>query len=345
MMEYNIDILVAGCNTTCMHCYVNGGKFPAMKMEDFSYCIEKLKAVFAHFGEKLSFTLDNEVYNHPQADEVLELVEKECAINYYHHGSTTGIAILNHPRREQLLDILKRNKWLDVSFAIHGGKENHNKLVNNDCGLESIVAASKLFKDAGFHVYVSLMLSKLFREDLEEIDAILEEIPYDDLLPVIPDFYPTSRLLRYQDIRCNSLEYAEICDFLQAKNVDCKVVNNALVTLQEEAVLQRITEEELKKEFFSKKTAFFHINNKLDFYVGNTGVPLKKCGNLKACSSEEIIEWIASSEDNYYETKTIHYEDLLAAVRKDELTLSKENYVYPNIIAAVLAMVCNGRKK
>lgn len=47
MMEYNIDILVAGCNTTCMHCYVNGGKFPAMKMEDFFYCIEKLKAVFA----------------------------------------------------------------------------------------------------------------------------------------------------------------------------------------------------------------------------------------------------------------------------------------------------------
>ena len=84
---------------------------------------------------------------------------------------------------------------------------------------------------------------------------------------------------------------------------------------------------------------------KLDFYVGNTGVPLKKCGNLKACTSEEIIEWIASSEDNYYETKTIHYEDLLAAVRNDELTLSKENYVYPNVIAAVLAMVCNGRKK
>lgn len=344
-MEYNIDILVAGCNTTCMHCYVNGGKFPAMRMEDFSYCIEKLKPVFAYFGEKLSFTLDNEVYNHPQADEVLELVERECAESYYHHGSTTGIAILTHPKREQIVDILKRNNWLDVSFAIHGGKVNHNKLVNNDCGLESIVEASKMFKDAGFRVHISLMLSKVFREDLEEIDVILEEIPYDALLLVIPDFYPIPRLIRYQDIRCNAREYEEICRFLQVKNVDCKAVNNALVMLQEEAVLQRITEEELEKELFSKETAFFHIDNKLDFYVGNTGAPLKKCGNLRSCTSEEIIEWITFSEDNYYETKTIHYEDLLAAVRNGELVLSKENYVYPNIIAAVLAMIQNGRQK
>lgn len=188
-MEYNIDILVAGCNTTCMHCYVNGGKFPTMKIEDFAYCIEKLKPVFSYFGKKINFTLDNEVYNHPQADEILEIVEKECAPSYFHHGSTTGIAILNHPKKVQILDILKRNGWLDVSFAIHGGKENHNKIVHNNEGMDSIIAASKMFKDAGFTVNLSLMLSKVFRDDLEEVEKLLKEISYDYLYPVIPDFF------------------------------------------------------------------------------------------------------------------------------------------------------------
>ena len=101
----------------------------------------------------------------------------------------------------------------------------------------------------------------------------------------------------------------------------------------------------IRSELTSKNTAFFHIDNKLDFYLGNTGSPLRHLGNIKDLSSDEIYHCIITAEDNYYETKTIHYEDLLAAVRNDELMLSKENYVYPNVIAAVLAMVCNGRKK
>lgn len=128
-------------------------------------------------------------------EERIARLERECAESYYHHGSTTGIVILNHPKREQILDILKRNNWLDVSFALHGGKENHNKPVNNDAGLEAIVSASKMFKDAGFQVYVSL-----------------------------------------------------------------------IVSLQEQTVLQRIDEKQLKKELFSKGTAFFYINNKLDYF-------------------------------------------------------------------------------
>ena len=34
-MEYNIDILVAGCNTSCQHCYVNGGYEKSMSFENY----------------------------------------------------------------------------------------------------------------------------------------------------------------------------------------------------------------------------------------------------------------------------------------------------------------------
>ena len=159
-MEYNIDILVAGCNTTCMHCYVNGGAAPAMDIDDFKLCMDKLSPIFRKLKDNISFTLDNELFNHPKAVEILEYIEKNCFKNYYHHGSTTGIAFLNHPKQKEVLHILKKNNWTVVSFAIHGGYLTHNRIVNNEKGLESIIKASHIFKNNGFDVWISLMITK-----------------------------------------------------------------------------------------------------------------------------------------------------------------------------------------
>lgn len=344
-MEYNIDILVAGCNTTCMHCYVNGGKAPNMKLEDFGYCMEKLKPVLEHFGEKVSFTLDNELYNHPKLKELLELVEKNYAKNYYHHGSTTGIAILEHPDREEILNILKRNDWMEVSFAVHGGKEEHNRMVSNPQAMNAIVKASRLFKEHGFEVWISLMISKKLVETLPEVAKLLEEISYNHILPVIPDFYPTPRLRKYQSVRCNNNEYEKVLAFLQTRGIATVEIEKALQEYNEEAVLKQVQYEAVKQKLSENETAFFHINQKLDFYIGNTGAALKYCGNLRECSSEEIIGWIENSQDNFYETATIHYEDILEAISQKKLVRSEENYVYPNAIAAILAMIQNGKEK
>lgn len=64
-MDYNIDILVAGCNTNCQHCYVDGGPGPAMKFEDFQKSLNHLLPIMKAMGNSFSFTLDNELYNHP----------------------------------------------------------------------------------------------------------------------------------------------------------------------------------------------------------------------------------------------------------------------------------------
>jgi len=338
-MEYNIDIIVAGCNTSCMHCYVNGGKAPYMKWEDFEYCMEKLEPVFTHFGNKVSFTLDNELYNHPNAKVILELVEQKYSKNYYHHGSTTGIAILEHPDREAILKILKQNGWLEVSFAIHGGQETHDKIVCCDGALEVIAKASQLFKENGFKGWLSLMISKKFVEDLPEVSEHLNKIAYDYILPVIPDYYPNARLMKYQDIRCAKEEYGKVIGFLKQKGINTADIETAVECYNEEAVLQNVELEDVKKMLSEKETAFFHINQNLDFYIGNTGSAQHFAGNLRECSAEEIIHWMESSNDNFYETATIHYKDILDAVSAGKMVCSKENYVYPNKVSAIIAMI------
>ncbi len=332
-----------------MHCYVNGGKATEMSFENFECCMKKLIPMFERLGEKIGFTLDNEIYNHQDAEKVLGFVEKNCAQNYYHHGSTTGIAILNHPKREEILQILKRNHWMDVSFAIHGGTETHNKIVHNNEGMSSIMEASKLFKENGFEVWISLMISKEMVEDLSLLADILDKIPYSHLLPVIPDYYPTNRLMKYQEIRCTVEEYASVMEFLKGYEVDTKSIQEAVVEYNEEYVFQSLMNnqeamvEQIKKQLYENETAFFHVDQKLDSYVGNTGSALKCCGNLRECSSEELLDWILSAEDNYYETASIHYGDIIDAVRDGKIRCSKENYVYPSLISAVIAMVQNYR--
>lgn len=342
-MEYNIDILVAGCNTTCLHCYVDGGHAPAMSMSDFYLCMEKLQPVFEQLKDKVSFTLDNELFNHPDAAEILECVAENYKESYYHHGSTTGIALLDHPKQDRIFDVLTDNNWDFFSFAVHGNHEAHNAIVNNDRGLKSLIAASKLCKEHNCKVWISLMISKKLVRDLEGLDDVLCQIPYDSILPVIPDYYPTPRLMKYQSIRCNSVEYDELLDFLAARNVDVSDIENAMQSYNEETIIETLDPDSVAKELTSKSTAFFHIDNKLDFYLGNTGSPLKHFGNIRDLSSEEIYRLITSAEDNYYETGSIHYDDIASAVSKGMLMRSDENYVYPSKISGIIAMIQNVR--
>lgn len=67
----NIDFLVAGCNTHCKHCYVNGSPGPMMPIEDVILCIKRLEEIAKYLPVGTSFTLDHEPINHPQIEQIL----------------------------------------------------------------------------------------------------------------------------------------------------------------------------------------------------------------------------------------------------------------------------------
>ena len=340
-MEYNIDILVAGCNTTCQHCYVNGGIGQEMSIEDFKLCIEKLKPSFECLGEKISFTLDNEVYNHSRADLILKYVEEKCKKNYYHHGSTTGIAILNHPKRQEIIEILKRNCWMEVSFAIHGGIENHNQMVRNEKAMQSIQEAYQLFESEGFDIWFSIMLSKVLRADIDEVSKLLSDFSNYRGIAVIPNYIPTKRLKDYQKYRCTQEECKGFISFLNEHHIETKKLIGQVEEFHEEKIIQTIDRERMGSILEADDTVFFHILPNLDFYVGNTGIQLKYIGNMNTLNSAEIGKIILEQKGNYYETLKCHYDDMIESVEKGNLELSKENYVYPSMVDGVLAMIEN----
>ena len=93
-MMINIDFLVSGCNTHCKHCYVDGGPGPMMPLKDVLLCIEKLDEMAKYLSDRPSFTLDHEPMNHPGIDQILYKACHTQYIDNYHHGMTTGVALM-----------------------------------------------------------------------------------------------------------------------------------------------------------------------------------------------------------------------------------------------------------
>ena len=343
-MEYNIDIIIAGCNTTCRHCYVNGGRAKKMGLDDFKLCIDKLSLIFSTLKDKITFTIDNELYNHPDCLKILEYVQAKAKDNYFHHGSTSGIAILRHKDQKEILDLLKRNKWLDVGLTIHGAKSDHDMIVGHEGAFNELFKAVVLFKKEGFKVWLSLMLNRKMLSNLRELNEILDSMPYDDIISVIPDYFPTPRLRSYQNLRLDQAAYQDLITFLHHRGLKTKELMMKVNEYSEESIIKHLDLQKIQDELTSKQMVFLHIDQDLDFYLGNTGFSLKKWGNIKDLSSKEILDMILSAQDNYYETGTIHYDDLLEAVRNHQLKLSRQNLVYPNQIAGIIAMIDNYQK-
>ena len=99
----NFDFLVAGCNTHCQHCYVNGGPGPLMPLKDVLQCLEQLDAIAEHLSDEADFTLDHEPMNHPDMVEIIRAASKTKHIQNCHHGMTTGIGLMRREDKDEII--------------------------------------------------------------------------------------------------------------------------------------------------------------------------------------------------------------------------------------------------
>ena len=88
----NFDLLVAGCNTRCRHCYVNGGPGPLMDGTDALRCIEQLDAIASHLSDEAFFTLDHEPINHPQIERIITAAAETMGLKVRPPESPPGSA-------------------------------------------------------------------------------------------------------------------------------------------------------------------------------------------------------------------------------------------------------------
>lgn len=145
-MEINFDFLLSGCNTRCKHCYVNGGPGSMMKSEDALLFIEKLDELAEFLPFEASFTLDNEPMNHPEIASIVRSAAATKNIKNYHHGMTSGIALMHRKDRNAVIEAYLDCGYNDFGITIHGNAIHHDEIVRREGAFQTGIEAAEFMK-------------------------------------------------------------------------------------------------------------------------------------------------------------------------------------------------------
>ena len=202
-MEVNFDLLISGCNTRCRHCYVNGGPGRNMPLEDALLCIEKLDELVAALPYNASMTLDNEPMNHPDIVKIIRAASAVKHIENFHHGMTSGIALLNRKDRAEVMKAYLGCGLSEFGITLHGNAEHHDFIVRRKGAYAASLEAARFMRSCGAQVAISLMLNRFFAEDAAEIDAVLTELKPDYIYFAIPNYTPHANMPDFEPYRAS----------------------------------------------------------------------------------------------------------------------------------------------
>lgn len=296
-MTVNFDFLVSGCNTRCRHCYVNGGPGSLMPLTDALLFIDKLDLLAELLPYDASFTLDNEPMNHPDIEHIIRRAAAQHIKNY-HHGMTSGIALINREDRQAVMQTYLDCGCRDFGVTIHGNAPHHDELVRREGAYQAAIEAAEFMSSCGAKVGVSLMFNRFFDTDAEEISAQLRRLQPDYIYFAIPNFTPHANMTAFEPYRGSLDTLRRIRPWLaQWRQREDELTREACTVgmLREQlrqgldiAALFRCPQDEL----------YMTVHQNGDLFVGNTGAETRRLGNLRTLNLQETARHIGELPGN-----------------------------------------------
>ena len=322
-MEINFDLLISGCNTRCRHCYVNGGPGRNISLEDALLCIERLDELGALLGGRPSFTLDNEPLNHPDIKTIVRTAASTKHVEHFHHGMTTGIALMRHPDRERVVQTYLDLGLTDWGITLHGAPAHHDEITRRPGSFEYALEAAEFLKMCGAKLSVSLMLNRFFPEDAGEITKVLEKLSPEFVWFAVPNYTPHENMPGFEPYRASFEDLCALEPHLTAWGQDKDALLRNAARHTAGAVLKRFTEGLTLKKLFSKEQheLYCSVHQDRRLYIGNTGVETVCLGDLRSLDLHEAADAILRASGNrdygaFYDVEALPDDEaLMAALR------------------------------
>ena len=322
-MNVNFDILVSGCNTRCKHCYVNGGPGSMMKLEDALLFIEKLDELAEFLPFEASFTLDNEPMNHPNIASIIRKAATTRYIEHYHHGMTSGIALMRRKDRHAVMQAYLDCGYRDFGITIHGNaahhdeivrregalkiaieaaefmkSSHHDEIVRREGALKIAIEAAEFMKSCGAEVGASLMFNRFFAEDAAEIDGMLQQLQSAYIYFAIPNFTPHAHMTDFEPYRGSLNTLHRIRPWLARWHQQEDELTKEICTIG-------MLKEQLQQGFdivplfkCPQDELYMVVHQNGDLFVGNTGVETEHLGNLRTLDIQETAKRISEMPGN-----------------------------------------------
>ena len=339
----NFDLLVAGCDTRCRHCYVNGGPLPRMKGGDAVLCIERLDAIAANLSDEAYFTLDHEPMGHPEIGRILGAAGKTEHIRYYHHGMTTGLGFMRRDDREAALKRYLSSGFDSFGITIHGGEALHDEIVRRKGAFAASVAFGKFVKARGASLEVSLMANRFFPRQQNEISAMLEGLRPDRIYIALPIFTPHRNGMDYEPYRMSAKDAEELGGWFRALGKDdAELIERAHESCPGHAAAKLENGLDLKALFAEPQgEKYLAVHPDCLLYMGNSGAETECLGDLRLLDPEAAAKRIAEAPDNrdygaFYEQSALPETERLIGALK---TLPQETVYgdFPSVLYRGLA--------
>lgn len=314
----NFDFLVAGCNTRCRHCYVNGGPGSLMPVEDALLCLERLDELAAYLTDEASFTLDHEPMNHPQIHQILRAASRTKQIHNYHHGMTTGVGLMSRKDKDAVLKAYMDCGYDAFGITIHGNATHHDEIVQRKGVYDAAVAAAAYMKAHGTKLEVSLMLNRYFTEDAESISAMLYQLQPDYVGFAVPIFAPHDKMMAFEPYRATIDTLASLRGCLSQWKQDEAEIMKAAEQNTVGSVIRRLKQGVDLGDLFSQKQdeLYLTLHQDCDLYVGNSGAETMRLGDLRELDLKETAEIINALPGNrdygaFYDVASLPTTDVL----------------------------------
>ncbi len=296
----NIDFLVAGCNTRCQHCYVNGGPGPMMPVEDAIACIEMLDILAKNLSEEASFTLDHEPMNHPHIDQILYAAAHTRHIQNYHHGMTTGIGLMHRKDKDAVVKAYLDQGCNTFGITIHGSAEHHDEIVRRKGAYDTAVAAAAYLKERGAKIEVSLMLNRHFAEDAGSITAMLDQLQPDYIGFAIPIFTPHKNMMDFEPHRASMETVTALSGYLSRWGQKEADIIKAAEQNTIASTIARLEQGIDLKDLFAQEQdeLYLTLHQDCNLYVGNSGTETQCLGDLRQIDLKATAERINALPGN-----------------------------------------------
>lgn len=270
-----------------------------MPIEDVLLCMEKLDEIAEFLSDAPAFTLDHEPMNHPQLDQILQAASRTKYIENYHHGMTTGIALMRRKDKEAVIQSYFDHGYRSFGITIHGGKAHHDEIVRRKGAFDTTVSAAKFLLQMGAQLNISLMMNRYFAEDADEISRMIDALGTEAVRLVNPIFTPHANMMAFEPHRATLRTFETIRKNLLHWRLKEQDVMQTAQQNSVEAAIDRLHGTDLRQLWNAPQAELYlslHPDCKL--YVGNTGVETRCLGDLRTLEAKETAAVINALPGN-----------------------------------------------
>lgn len=191
-----LQVDVTGCPTVCMHCWAQGGHYPAMAMDDINWVLDNTEDFCKENNITLCAFPMNETIAHPEALQMLKKFRKYAELDGRYMMEplpTTGVPIATRSDWAEILETSKQLGTTFLAFSFHGIEDVHDSIVNRKGAYKETCTAIERTHSLGLECHANVFLTKESIKQFDELLNALKSLNVERISWAPAFFQPTKR--------------------------------------------------------------------------------------------------------------------------------------------------------